>query len=67
MLMGIRRRGERANACLKVLVNAAASLTSLAPEAISAPSAGHASSLAEIAGPRGQHEGSFPASTSTWA
>jgi hypothetical protein len=50
MLMGIRRRGERANACLKVLVNAAASLTSLAPEAISAPSAGHASSLAEIAG-----------------
>ncbi|HEX6457279.1 MAG TPA: hypothetical protein VF032_00055 [Thermoleophilaceae bacterium] len=50
MLMGIRRRGERDNACLKVLVNAATSLTSSAPEAIGAPSAARATSLAEVAG-----------------
>jgi hypothetical protein len=50
MLMGIRRRGERGNACLKVLLNAATSLTSRAPEAIGAPSVAHAISLAEVAG-----------------
>jgi hypothetical protein len=50
VLMGIRRRGERANACLKVLIDAAASLTSRAPSAIDAPSAEHAIALAEIAG-----------------
>ena len=50
MLMGIRRRSERAKACLKVLVDASASLTSRAPAAIGAPSADHAIALAEIAG-----------------
>src|SRR5262245_46481781 len=49
-LLGVRRRGERANACLKVLVTAAESLTSRAPAAISEPSAHHAIALAEIAG-----------------
>jgi hypothetical protein len=50
MLMGIRRRIERAKACLKVLVDAAEWLTSHAPAAISAPSADRAIALAEIAG-----------------
>src|SRR4051794_36357875 len=50
MLMGIRRRSERAKGCLKVLVDAAAALTSRAPAAIGAPSADHAIGLAEIAG-----------------
>jgi hypothetical protein len=50
MLLGIRRRGERAKACLQVLLEAATSLTSRAPEAIAAPSADHASELAGIAG-----------------
>src|SRR4051794_15310405 len=50
MLMGIRRRSERAKGCLKVLVDAAAALTSRAPAAIGAPSADHAIVLAEIAG-----------------
>src|SRR4051812_20271287 len=50
MLMGIRGRSERAKGCLKVLVDAAAALTSRAPAAIGAPSADHAIALAEIAG-----------------
>lgn len=50
MLRGIRRHGERSKTCLKVLINAASTLTSCAPAAISAPSAEHASSLAELAG-----------------
>jgi hypothetical protein len=50
MLMSIRRRRERDNACLKVLVNAATSLTSGAPEAIGAPSVAQAIALAEVAG-----------------
>src|SRR4051794_9528369 len=49
-LTGIRRRSERAKGCLKVLVDASAALTSRAPAAISAPSAEHATALAEIAG-----------------
>jgi hypothetical protein len=50
MLMGIRRRGERGKACLKVLMDASASLTSRTPSAIGAPSAEHAVALAGIAG-----------------
>jgi hypothetical protein len=50
MLMGVRRRGERITACLKVLLHAAQSLGARAPTSISAPSAEHSVALAEIAG-----------------
>src|SRR4051794_17154102 len=48
--MGVSRKTEREKACLKLLINAADSLTSLAPAAISSPSADQAIALAEIAG-----------------
>ena len=50
MLRGVRRRGERVNACLKVLLGAAECVSARGPAAIAAPSTQHAIALAEIAG-----------------
>ena len=50
MLLGIRRSGARAEACLKVLIEAAASLEVRAPSAIAAPCSEQAGALAEVEG-----------------